>query len=187
MNFQPFFATLLVIGLAEVGDKTQLLTMGFATRYPIWEVITGVLCASGLLMGIAVFFGGIIHYYIPDFYIQLFSGLFFLLIGVWTIFGNEKEEEAKGGNYNPFWIVFVSFLIAELGDKTQLATLAFSAEFGRPFQVWLGATLAMVGINGVGILIGRWVKDLISKLWIKWLGATIFILVGLITLIKLWF
>jgi putative Ca2+/H+ antiporter (TMEM165/GDT1 family) len=187
MNLQPFITTLLVIGMAELGDKTQLLTLSFATRFPLWEVLAGISCASALLMGMAVFFGGIIHYYIPDLYIQIFSGIFFLFIGILTIISKEKEEEAKLKSHNPFWIVFVSFLIAELGDKTQLATIAFSAEYGNPLQVWLGATLAMFGVNGLGILIGRWAKDFISKLWMKWLGAIIFILIGIITLIKLWF
>jgi putative Ca2+/H+ antiporter (TMEM165/GDT1 family) len=185
MNLQPFITTLLVIGMAELGDKTQLLTLGFATRFPLWEVLMGVTCASGLLMGVAVIFGGVISYYIPDLYIQIFSGIFFLLIGIWTIISKEKEEETKFKSHNPFWIVFMSFIIAELGDKTQLATFAFSAKFGSPIQVWLGATLAMVLVNGMGILIGRWAKDFVSKVWIKWLGAIIFILIGIITLIKI--
>ena len=187
MNLQPFITTLLVIGMAELGDKTQLLTLGFATRFPLWEVLAGISCASALLMGIAVFFGGIIHYYIPDLYIQIFSGIFFLFIGIWTIISKEKEEEAQLKSHNPFWIVFISFLIAELGDKTQLATIAFSAEYGSPIQVWLGATLAIVAVNGLGILIGRWAKDFVSKNWIKWLGAIIFILVGIFTLLNLRF
>lgn len=187
MDLQPFITTFIVIGMAELGDKTQLLTLGFATRFPIWEVLMGVVCASGILMGVAVLFGGIISNYIPDLYIQIFSGIFFILIGIWTIISKEREEEAELKIHNPFWIVFVSFVIAELGDKTQLATFAFSAKFGQPFQVWLGATLAMFGVNGLGILIGRWAKDFVSKDWIKWFGAIIFILMGVFTLFNLRF
>jgi putative Ca2+/H+ antiporter (TMEM165/GDT1 family) len=144
----PFFDTLLVVGLAELGDKTQLLTFGLATRYSFWSVISAVSVATGLLMAMAVIFGEIINRFIPDFYILLLAGLFFLGFGLYTIFSRD-ETVATGaiGGKNPFIIIFAGFFLAELGDKSQLATLAFSAEYGAPLLVWLGATLGMIGVN----------------------------------------
>ena len=187
MNLWPLITTLFIIGAAELGDKTQLLTLTFATRFPVWKVISAVFTATAILMGLAVFLGGIINRFIPEFYLHLTAGIVFILFGLWIFFGKaEKEEEEKAvKNKNPFWIVFVTFFLAELGDKTQLATLALSARYGTPFQVWLGATLGMAGINAVAALAGSWIKRLVSEKTIKWLGAVIFILFGLITLVNL--
>lgn len=184
----PFFDALAVIGLAELGDKTQLLTFGFAARFPFWKVLAAVLAATGILMAIAVIFGEVINSFIPAFYVSLFAGLFFLGYGLYAIFGRETEEEVgKSDNKNPFLVVFSGFFLAELGDKTQLAALALSAKYGAPLQVWLGATLGMVGINFLSIIAGRWARGLVEPKWIKYLGAAVFLLFGLYTLGELFF
>jgi len=185
MNIWPLIITFFVIGVAELGDKTQLLTLGFATRYSIWKVVTAVFGATALLMAVAVLFGGVINYCVPTFYVQLFAGLLFILFGFW-ILKEEKEEEKKiKGDQNPFWIVFVSFLLAEVGDKAQLATFALSAKYGSPFQVWLGATLGMAGVNSLGALAGGWIRRYVPENLVKWIGAGVFIVFGLITLANL--
>lgn len=184
MNIWPLIITFFVIGSAELGDKTQLLTFGLATKYPIWKVILAVFCATGILMAAAVVFGGVINYYFPTFYVQLFAGLLFIFFGFWTIWGREEKEEEKEvkGNANPFWVVFAGFLLAELGDKTQLATFVLSAKYGTPFQIWLGATLGMAGVNSISALAGGWVRKLIPEAFIKFVGAAVFIIFGLLTL-----
>jgi len=180
----PFITALFVIGLAELGDKTQLLTFGFATKYPLWEVLSAVFCASALLMGVAVIFGGVLNQLIPPFYLQLLAGLLFIGFGLWTLFGREEDEEGGGARdgRNPFWIVFTGFLLAELGDKTQLATLGLAARYGAPLQVWLGATMAMAAVNTLSVILGGWIKKYIPDLWLKLLGAAVFIIFGLTTL-----
>ncbi|MFA4905148.1 MAG: TMEM165/GDT1 family protein [Candidatus Margulisiibacteriota bacterium] len=172
----------LVIAIAELGDKTQLLVLGFVSRYPLTEVIGAVSAATAVLMLLAVAFGGAINYYLPAFYVQLFAGALFILFGLWTLFGKEEEEGAKKVRGNPFWVIFSTFFLAELGDKTQLATFALSAEYGNPWQVWLGATLGMAGINVLAALAGKWIKRFLPERSLKWLGAAIFIIFGLITL-----
>jgi putative Ca2+/H+ antiporter (TMEM165/GDT1 family) len=176
-----FFSSLFIIAVAELGDKTQLLAFGFAAKYPLWEVISAVACATGLLMFMAVIFGGIINYYIPAFFIQLLVGVLFIAFGIWNLYG-EKEEEAGKSVGNPFWIVFVAFFLAELGDKTQIATLAISARYGAPFQVWLGATLGMVIVNCIGAFAGKWIGKHIPVMWLKVLASLIFFVFGLVTL-----
>jgi putative Ca2+/H+ antiporter (TMEM165/GDT1 family) len=182
-DLTPLFAALLVIGLAELGDKTQLLTFGFATRYPFWQVMAAVAAATGLLMALAVLFGGVVNRFIPDFYVQLLAGLLFILFGLLILLGKEEEKEKEkeeGGN--PFGIVFAAFFLAELGDKTQLATLTLSAKYGAPLLVWLGATLAMIGVNTVSVLAGGWTRKFIPESWLKFVGAAVFIIFGLWTL-----
>lgn len=186
-DLYPLIAAFTVIGLAELGDKTQLLTFGFATRFSFWKIMAAVLCASGILMGVAVVFGGLINYYLPSFYVQLLAGSLFLFFGLYTIFSKEKEEQAGDGGRSQFAIVFTSFFLAELGDKTQLATLALSAKYGTPFLVWLGATLAMTIVNGLGILAGRGLKKVISENSLRLAGAGMFIVFGLWTFKELFF
>lgn len=184
----PFLAALAIIGLAELGDKTQLLTFGFATKYPFWKVISAVAAASALLMAIAVGCGGIISRVIPPFYLQVSAGVIFLVFGLFTLLGKEKEEGGEcqaGKGKSPFWIVFAAFFIAELGDKTQLATLTLSAQYGAPIPVWLGATLAMVAINIMSVLVGRWLSRHLPEKFIRYLGAAVFIIFGLATLAAL--
>jgi putative Ca2+/H+ antiporter (TMEM165/GDT1 family) len=187
LSIIPFLAALIIIALAELGDKTQLLTFGFATRYPFWPVVSGVACATGALMAAAVIFGGFINKFIPLLYVQLFAGTLFILFGLWTLFGREEAEktEEQGGWRSPFWIVFGSFFLAELGDKTQLATLALTAKYGSPLLVWLGATLGMVFINLLSVLAGGWTRHFLSEKAVKYIGAVIFILFGLWTFYEL--
>ena len=78
--------------------------------------------------------------------------------------------------------IFSTFFLAELGDKTQLATLTLSAKYGTPFQVWLGATLGMAGVNVIAALAGSWIKRFIPEKAIKLLGAAVFIIFGTLTL-----
>ncbi|OGC03456.1 hypothetical protein A2276_00905 [candidate division WOR-1 bacterium RIFOXYA12_FULL_43_27] len=183
MNLSPFLISFLMISTAELGDKTQLLTLGFATKFPAWEVIAAVGCASALLMAGAVLFGGIINCFVPQIYLQALAGILFISFGLWTLFGTEKEEKIEEGkSKSPFWIVFSGFLLAELGDKTQLATFALSAEHGAPLQIWLGATLGMLLINSIAALSGGWIKKMIPEKIIKVIGAAIFIVFGIIGL-----
>ncbi len=176
-------ATFVIIAAAELGDKTQLLTFSFAARFPLWEVFSAVLCASALLMAAAVFLGGLVNQVLPQFYISLFAGLVFIAFGLWTAFGKgdegEEKQEGKGG---PFWIVFTSFLLAELGDKTQIATLALSAEYGSPLLVWIGATVAMAAVNFLGAVTGKVAGRFLPEKAVQLFGAAVFIIFGLVTL-----
>jgi putative Ca2+/H+ antiporter (TMEM165/GDT1 family) len=185
MNIWPFMISFFMITMAELGDKTQLLALGFATKYPVIKVLGAVSLATSILMALAVLLGGAINRIIPEYYLQLFIGIIFIFFGVWTIFGKEKvEDNAKAGR-NPFWIVFSAFFLAELGDKTQLATFALTAEYGKPFQVWFGATLGMIGVNAVAVLFGSWIKRYLTDEHIKWIGAAVFIIFGIWTLVSL--
>jgi putative Ca2+/H+ antiporter (TMEM165/GDT1 family) len=177
---------LTVIALAELGDKTQLLTFSLAARYHFWPVISAVALATAILMGVAVVVGGLLNEFLPLFYIQLFAGCFFIFFGVRTIITQEEEATAESKEAkNPFWLVFSSFFIAELGDKTQLATLALSAQYGAPILVWLGATLGMVVVNSLSVLAGGWTRRFLPEQTVKYIGAAVFILFGLWTFFEL--
>jgi len=132
-----------------------------------------------------------IHKIIPMIFISILAGAFFILYGLIMISPIKKEEEeAKGKekiikSKDPFWIVFGSFFLAELGDKTQLATFALTAKYSSPLQVWLGATLGMVLVNLFGIVIGNVLRNYLPERMINYISGGIFILFGVLTFLSI--
>jgi putative Ca2+/H+ antiporter (TMEM165/GDT1 family) len=186
----PLLNSFLIIFLAELGDKTQLLTLGFAAKYKSWIVVSAVGLATSVLMAIAVTFGGAISRLVPEFYLQLAAGMIFIGFGVWTLLGSEENNGAavssKDGR-GAFMLIFTSFFLAELGDKTQLATFGLAARYGEPLSVWLGATLGMLLVNVLAVLAGTWINKLVPQRTVKFFGAGIFIFFGCVTLIQIFF
>jgi putative Ca2+/H+ antiporter (TMEM165/GDT1 family) len=174
-------STLFVV-LAEMGDKTQLLAMAFAMRYKASTVLWGVLWATLLNHFLAVYLGNYLTNFIPIYYIQIAAAVSFILFGLWTIRGDELEGEDKRFNFSPFWTVAVAFFIAEMGDKTQLATVALAAKFQTIIPVWMGTTTGMIIADVIGIVVGIVLGKKINALAVKWFAALIFILFGFIGL-----
>jgi putative Ca2+/H+ antiporter (TMEM165/GDT1 family) len=185
VNSGAFLASFFLIGLAELGDKTQLLTLVLSTKYPFLKVMAAISAATAILMAVAVLIGGVIFDIVPQLFIQIFAGVLFLFFGLWTLFGKEKsEDEKKINSKSIFVIVFSSFFLAELGDKTQLSTLALSAQYGSPVGVWFGATISMILVNLIAAIIGKFMKGRIPEDKIKYLGGIAFILFGLWSLFE---
>jgi putative Ca2+/H+ antiporter (TMEM165/GDT1 family) len=191
MHFMPLIVSFLVIAIAELGDKTQLLTLALAAKYPMEKVIYGIFSATAALMLIAVLVGGIIQRLVPMIFISILAGAFFIIYGLIIIAPtNKKEEEKKESekairSKDPFWIVFGSFFLAEIGDKTQLATFAMTAKYGTPIQIWIGATLGMVVVNLFGLLIGNVLKNYLPEKAINYLSGGVFIIFGVLTFLSI--
>lgn len=183
MELLPLFSTFAIIAIAELGDKTQLLTMAFATRYRARDVLTSVLAASALLMLLAVFVGRVLYELIPTSYVQLLAGFLFLLFAFWVLFFDEEgeEEESRSGK-TPFLNVFGAFILAETGDKTQLAALALVVKYNALLEVWIGATLGMFVANSIGVVAGNRIRTKLPKKIIKRVAAALFFLFGAVTL-----
>ncbi len=112
-----FLASLLFVALAEMGDKTQLLAMAFATRFPVRTVLSAVLFATFLNHALAVAAGRLLTTVIPVEIISLVAALSFILFGLWTVRGDTLEgEDERGSAFGPFLTVAVAFFLAELGD-----------------------------------------------------------------------
>jgi putative Ca2+/H+ antiporter (TMEM165/GDT1 family) len=184
MEAALFLTTFIVVGLAELGDKTQLLTIALATRYPPLTVILGVSAATAILMLIAVAAGQFVYHLIPLRAVYLFAGCFFILFGIWIILQEEGEEKEREVQAHPFVAVFSAFLLAEFGDKTQLATIPLAAATPAPFWVWAGATLGMVTVNSLGIFFGRLLEQKLPENYVKKIAAALFALFGWIFLLK---
>ncbi len=191
MNLVPFFASFFIIGLAELGDKTQLLVLALAAKYPMEKVIYGVAAATALLMLFAVLVGEAVHRLIHPLFISILAGAFFIIYGLIMINsarqGEEVHEDKPVKAKDPFLVAFASMFLAELGDKTQLATFAIAAKYSAPFQVWLGATIGMIVVNLFGIAIGNILRNYMPEKVMNLLAGVIFIVFGMVTFLGIVF
>ena len=177
-----------VVFVAELGDKSQLLTLTFATRYHWAVVLAGVTLATAALMAVSVLVGGIAGDVIPRRGIEVFAGLVFLGFAVWTLRGDGDDEEdddeaaPSAGTTGGLLTVAGTFALAELGDKTMLTalTLASTQEW---FATWLGATLGMVGANVLALVVGDQIGTRLSPRVLRWCAAALFALFGVLLLI----
>ncbi len=175
--------TFFIIALAELGDKTQLITLSLATRYNYKSVLLGISLASFVLMLIAVLFGSILSNLCG---ISILSALIFILFGIFMLRRKEEKEEVKDflkKKMNPVLLVFLIFFIAELGDKTQIATFSLATQFKSFFQVWLGSSLGMLSVNSVAVFLGDRLQKFVGDK-INIISGTIFIAVGVAILLK---
>jgi putative Ca2+/H+ antiporter (TMEM165/GDT1 family) len=174
-----FLTSLVIVVLAEMGDKTQLLAMAFASRFRWQTVMWGVFVATAANHLFAVLVGNYLTNIIPLNYIKIAASASFIIFGLWTIRGDTLEGEDKRFSFSPFWTVAIAFFIAEMGDKTQLATVALAAEFNTIVPVWLGTTAGMMIADAIGIIAGIVLHKNIPEKQIKWFAALVFIAFGL--------
>ena len=174
-----FLTSLVIVVLAEMGDKTQLLAMAFASRFRWQTVMWGVFVATTANHLFAVLVGNYLTSIIPLNYIKIAASASFIIFGLWTIRGDTLEGEDKRFNFSPFWTVAIAFFIAEMGDKTQLATVALAAEFNTIVPVWTGTTAGMLIADAIGIGVGIVLHKNIPEKKIKWFAALVFIAFGL--------
>ena len=174
-----FIASFLFVVLAEMGDKTQLLAMAFACRFPAKTVLAGVLVATLVNHLLAVVVGSWLTNVIPLNTIQIAASASFILFGLWTLRGDQLEGEDKRYKFSPFWTVAVAFFFAEMGDKTQLATVALAAKYQSIVPIWMGTTAAMLVADAFGIIVGVVLGKKIPERFVKWFAAVIFILFGI--------
>jgi Ca2+/H+ antiporter, TMEM165/GDT1 family len=177
-----YLASLIFVVLAEMGDKTQLLAMAFASRFRWQTVMWGVLVATLVNHFLAVVAGNYLTSCVPICYVHIAASASFILFGLWTLRGDKLEGEDKRFNYGPFWTVTIAFFFAEMGDKTQLATIALAARYESIIPVWLGTTSGMLVADAVGIIIGIVLGKKIPERLIKWFAALVFIAFGIIGL-----
>lgn len=169
--------------LAEMGDKTQLLAMAFAAKYKATKVLLGVFIATVLNHGLAVWVGNLItHLESAQVWIETVASLSFIFFGLWTIRGDKLEgEQNKKSRFGAVATVAIAFFFAEMGDKTQLATVALATKFpDSPFWVLFGTTTGMLIADGIGIIIGVVLCKKIPERIIKLISAGAFLIFGLV-------
>lgn len=175
-----FIASFMFVVLAEMGDKTQLLAMAFAAKYSAYKVLFAVFIATLLNHTLAVAVGRFLTVIIPMDVISFIAALSFIIFGLWTIHGDRLAgEDKKETRFGPVITVSIAFFLAEMGDKTQLATISLAVKYQSMLSVLAGTTIAMVTADAIGIVIGIIMRKHIPERAIKWFSAIVFVLFGL--------
>jgi Ca2+/H+ antiporter, TMEM165/GDT1 family len=186
-----FLTAFVLVTIAEMADKTQLLTLSLACRYPARRVLVGVALAIAVLNLVAVVIGAVAGRFVPVTAVKIGAGVLFLGFGLWSLLAKEKpppqeECEVKSGRH-VILAVTGAFLLAEIGDKTQLATLSLGARFDGSIWdsvgVWLGATIGMVLANMLAVAGGHLAGRRIPAKLMKRISAALFIGFGIWTLV----
>ncbi len=174
-----------LIFVAEMGDKTQILAMAFATKYKVRDVLLGIFIGSFLNHGLAVLLGSLLSSVIPVEMIQIIAGISFVGFALWTLRAEEDEDERENKtSYLPFITVALAFFIGELGDKTQLTAIVLSADSNYPFLVLLGTVTGMVITGGLGIFVGSKLGERVPEFTIKIVSASVFMIFGVLKLVE---
>jgi putative Ca2+/H+ antiporter (TMEM165/GDT1 family) len=164
-----------VIFVAELGDKSQLMALTVATRFRAVPVLIGITIATALVHLVSVLVGGLLGATLPTRAIALVAGLAFIAFGLWTLRGDrlteEDERRAALPARNVVLTVGFVFFLAELGDKTMLATITLATREGL-FGTWLGSTLGMVVADALAIGVGRLLGSRLPERTIR-IGAAV--------------
>lgn len=181
-----FIKTFVLIFVAEMGDKTQILALAFATRYSTGKVLLGILLGSALNHGLAVLLGKYISSFVSTSIIQVSTSIVFIVFALWTLWPNynDVKEENKITRFGPIITVAIAFFLGELGDKTQLTVITLTADGQYPLNVLIGAMLGMVTTGALGIFIGRKLGDRIPEIAIKLIASAIFMVFGISKLVS---
>jgi putative Ca2+/H+ antiporter (TMEM165/GDT1 family) len=174
-----------VVALAEVGDKTQLLAFILAARFKKpWPIIAGILCATVINHGLAGALGVWITANISAESLRWVLGASFIGMAIWTLIPDKIDDEDTkiAKKLGVFGATFVTFFLAEMGDKTQIATIALAAHYASPILVVLGTTLGMLMADVPAVFIGRKMANKIPMQLVHSIAAAIFALLGVATL-----
>ena len=182
---EALFVSTGVIALAEIGDKTQLLAFILAARFKKpWPIIAGILAATLLNHGMAGLLGAWITTVVSPDVMRWVLGGSFLGMAIWTLIPDriEEEETQIANRLGVFGATFVTFFLAEMGDKTQIATVAMAAHYAAPLWVILGTTLGMLMADVPAVFVGNKFAAKIPMKLVHAIAAGIFAVMGLMTL-----
>lgn len=171
----------LLVFAGEMGDKTQLLALILARKYrKPWTILAGVLVATLLNHALAAALGGWLARFLGDETLRYGLALVFFAFAVWILFPDrEGEESPNAGRFGVFVATTVAFFLAEMGDKTQLATVALGARFPDVALVTFGTTAGMLGSNALAVFWGERLLRRIPMQWVRWIASVLFALFGL--------
>jgi len=185
MSLTPLVASFVLIAIAELGDKTQIAVITLASRFKAFSVFSGAMLAFLVTTGIAVAIGDTLALVLPTFWIRLTATTIFLIFGFYTIISRKSETQVKTKNArNEVFSSFSLITLMELGDKTQFAVIALSAEYEFPLLVYLGVMLAFAFITGLGATVGTALTKFVPLKHIQLGSGIIFILLGIVFLVN---
>jgi len=183
--FEAFVVSTGVVALSEIGDKTQLLALLLAARYrkPL-PIILGILVATLANHAGASALGSWLTRLVDPAWQRWALGLSFLAVALWMLVP-DKADEVKGGatgRLGVFGITVVAFFLAEMGDKTQIATVMLAAKYQSVWVVTAGTTLGMLIANVPAVLLGERVQQWVPVKWVHRIAAAVFATLGVLVL-----
>lgn len=183
MSIEAFINTAAVVGLGEMGDKTQVLALLLAVRYRrSGPILSGIFIATLLTMGVTALVGTTISSLVPRELLRWLLVVMFFAVAAWTLVPEDEEDEDEVPMKSSSSLVlaaFVTFILAELGDKSQLATLVMAAKYGDFGSVMAGATLGEMLAISPAVLLGKTTAAWIPMRRVRMAAAALFALLGL--------
>ncbi|OFZ28283.1 MAG: hypothetical protein A2622_04060 [Bdellovibrionales bacterium RIFCSPHIGHO2_01_FULL_40_29] len=174
------FNSFLLVFISEMGDKTQLLALVLAAKFrKPWPIMAGILVATILNHALASFVGAYVTHYFPKELLKWILALTFIGFGLWMLKPDKDEGYEQTPKWGPFLTTTVVFFMAEMGDKTQLATVALGAKYMSPLAVTFGTTAGMMIADGLAVFMGSRFTHQIPMTLIHRFASALFILFGL--------
>jgi len=187
-TLDAFLLSFGVIFVAELGDKSQLMALAFATRFPAAAVLVAITIATAIIHLLSVLVGATVALVLPANLISIVAGIAFLGFAVWTWRGDvlsagDEERAERESTGSVIVTVGTAFFLAELGDKTMLATVTLATNHD-PLGVWLGSTAGMVAADAIAIGVGRLLGRGLPERAIR-IGATVaFVVFGVLLIFQ---
>ena len=184
---EPLFVSTGMVAVAEIGDKTQLLALLLAARYrkPL-PIILGMLVATLANHGLAAWLGTLAASWLNPDVMRWILGVGFLAMAAWCLIPDKAEEAPKAlGKAGAFTATLVAFFLMEIGDKTQIATVALAARFDSVMLVAAGTTFGMMLVNVPAVLCGEGIARVIPLKVVHSVAAATFVVLGVMTLLRM--
>ncbi|MEY4615488.1 MAG: hypothetical protein RJB66_448 [Pseudomonadota bacterium] len=182
--FEIVWKSFLLVTATEMGDKTQLLALVLTARFrKPWVIMAGILVATIFNHGLAAFAGQWVSQSLSPSVLKWVLAASFFGFAFWVLIPDKDDEKVHSSTASAFFVTLVSFFFAEMGDKTQLSTVALAARFGDIAWVTLGTTLGMLVADGLAVFLGERITKVISMKWMRRVTSILFLLFGLLILV----
>ncbi len=181
---EAFLTSTVIVAVAEMGDKTQLLSFVLAAKFrKPWPIIAGILLATLANHFLAGAVGAWIATLIPAGVLKWVVALSFFAFGLWALKPDELEDDPAMPATGVFLATLVAFFLVEMGDKTQLATISLAARYDSLVAVVMGTTLGMLVANAPAVWIGERLADRVNMKAMRWVAAALFWVLGVLALV----
>jgi putative Ca2+/H+ antiporter (TMEM165/GDT1 family) len=184
-QLEAFLVSTGIVALAEIGDKTQLLAFILAAKFrKPWPIVLGILAATLINHGVAGALGSWITSTVQPQTLRWVLGLSFIGMAMWTLIPDKFDEgKARFARFGVFGTTLIAFFIAEMGDKTQIATIALAAQYNALIAVVAGTTFGMMIANVPAVFLGDRIVNRMPVGLVHRIAAAIFLFLGIATLL----
>lgn len=189
MSFEAFAVSTGVVALGEMGDKTQLLALLLVARWrQPWTIAAGILVATLANHAGAAALGTLVTRWLSPELMRWILGISFIAVALWMLKPDDAGEDVEGagtGRWGVFGLTVIAFFLAEMGDKTQIATVMLAARFDAPVVVTAGTTLGMMLANAPALWLGDALLKRVPIAWVHRVAAVVFLGLGVAVLLGL--